>query len=96
MLMRAALGMTVTATLTGFSPNVWILISLRVIQGAFSGYINNAYALIASEVPNEKSGQTMGTLTTGNVSGQLIGPIIGGYIAGIFGYRIPFFLCSGD
>lgn len=95
MLMRAALGMTVTATLTGFSPNVWVLISLRVIQGAFSGYINNAYALIASEVPNEKSGQTMGTLTTGNVSGQLIGPIIGGYIAGIFGYRIPFFMFGG-
>ena len=45
MLLRAAIGMTITATLTGFSPNVWVLISLRLIQGAFSGYINNAYAL---------------------------------------------------
>ncbi|MTV83263.1 MFS transporter [Secundilactobacillus folii] len=95
MLMRAAVGMTITATLTGFSPNVWVLIALRVIQGGFSGYVNNAYALIASEVPMEKSGQTMGTLTTGNVTGTLIGPIIGGYIAGIFGYRIPFFMFGG-
>jgi DHA1 family multidrug resistance protein-like MFS transporter len=95
MLMRAAIGMTITATLTGASPNVWILILLRLIQGAFSGYINNAYALMASEVPVNKSGRTMGTLTTGNVSGQLIGPIIGGYIAGIFGYRIPFYLFGG-
>lgn len=95
MLMRAAIGMTITATLTGFSPNVWVLIALRVIQGGFSGYINNAYALMASEVPNSKSGQTMGTLTTGNVSGMLIGPIIGGYIAGLLGYRIPFFIFGG-
>lgn len=95
MLMRAAIGMTITATLTGASPNVWILILLRLIQGGFSGYINNAYALMASEVPTNKSGQTMGTLTTGNVSGQLIGPIIGGYIAGLFGYRIPFYLFGG-
>lgn len=95
MLMRAAIGMTITATLTGASPNVWILILLRLIQGAFSGYINNAYALMASEVPVNRSGRTMGTLTTGNVSGQLIGPIIGGYIAGIFGYRIPFYLFGG-
>ncbi|MCH5461547.1 multidrug efflux MFS transporter [Lactobacillus sp. LC28-10] len=95
MLMRAALGMTITATLTGFSPSVWILITLRVIQGGFSGYINNAYALMASEVPTSKSGQTMGTLTTGSVGGMLVGPIIGGYIAGLFGYRIPFFIFGG-
>lgn len=95
MLMRAALGMTITATLTGLSPSVWVLITLRVIQGAFSGYINNAYALMASEVPTHKSGQTMGTLTTGSVGGMLVGPIIGGYIAGLFGYRIPFFMFGG-
>ncbi len=95
MLMRAAAGMTITATLTGFSPNVWILIGLRLLQGCFSGYINNAYALIASEVPNDKSGQTMGTLTTGNIGGQLIGPIFGGYIAGLFGYQTPFFIFGG-
>lgn len=92
MLMRAGIGMTITATLTGLSPNIWILIALRLIQGAFSGYINNAYALIASEVPQHQSGQAMGMLTTGSVGGQLIGPIIGGFIAGLFGYRIPFFI----
>ncbi|KRM10170.1 major facilitator superfamily protein [Paucilactobacillus suebicus DSM 5007 = KCTC 3549] len=92
MLMRAAIVMTITATLTGLSPNVWVLIFLRLLQGAFSGYVNNAYALVASEVPIDQSGAAMGTLTTGNVGGQLIGPIIGGTIAGIFGYRIPFYM----
>ena len=89
MLMRAALGMTVTATLTGAATNVWLLIGMRTLQGAFSGYINNAYALIASEVPDTESGKTMGTLTTGAVGGQLVGPAIGGYTAGLFGDRIP-------
>ncbi len=92
MLMRAAIGMTISATITGLSTSVWMLIAIRVIQGTFSGYINNAYALIASEVPRNKSGQTMGTLTTGAVSGQLVGPLIGGYLAGIFGYRLSFYI----
>ncbi|KRK88287.1 MFS transporter [Lentilactobacillus sunkii] len=92
MLLRAAIGMTISATLTGLSPNVWFLIIIRFIQGTFSGYINNAYALIASEVPTKDSGKTMGTLTTGNVGGQLIGPIIGGYLSGVFGYRLPFYM----
>ncbi len=92
MLLRASLGMTVTATLTGFSTTVWMLIALRLIQGMFSGYINNAYALIASEVPSDESGKTMGQLTTGAVGGQLIGPIFGGVIAGVWGYRVPFFI----
>ncbi len=34
----------------------------------------------------------MGTLTTGNVGGQLVGPIIGGYLSGIFGYRLLFYM----
>lgn len=92
MLLRAAIGMTISATLTGLSPNVWFLIIIRFIQGTFSGYINNAYALIASEVPTQDSGKTMGTLTTGNVGGQLVGPIIGGYLSGIFGYRLSFYM----
>ena len=92
MLLRAAIGMTISATLTGLSPNVWFLIIIRFIQGTFSGYINNAYALIGSEVPTQDSGKTMGTLTTGNVGGQLVGPIIGGYLSGIFGYRLPFYM----
>lgn len=95
MLMRASIGMTITATLTGFSTSVWMLIELRFIQGMFSGYINNAFALIASEVPKEQSGKTMGTLTTGSVGGQLVGPIFGGFIAGIWGYRIPFYIFGG-
>lgn len=90
MCLRASLGMTFTITLCGLAPNVWVLIGLRAIQGCFSGYINNANAIIAASVPVEKSGKAMGTLATGNVVGTLLGPLLGGVLAGMFGYRSSF------
>lgn len=42
-------------------------------------------------MPKEKSGQALGTLTTGVVSGTLLGPLFGGVIAQAFSYRVTFF-----
>ncbi|WP_057770628.1 multidrug efflux MFS transporter [Lactobacillus selangorensis] len=92
MLLRASLGMAIVIGSMGFVTNVYELVGLRMLQGVFSGYISNANALIATEAPRAKSGQALGTLTTGNVSGTLLGPLLGGVIADIFGYRIPFFI----
>lgn len=94
MCLRASLGMTITITLCGLAPNVWFLIVVRGIQGCFSGYINNANAIIAASVPVEKSGKAMGTLATGNVVGTLLGPLLGGVLAGVFGYRASFFVTA--
>ena len=52
--------------------NVYQLIGLRLLQGVFSGFIQNATALIATQVPREQSGKTLGTLTIGNVTGTLL------------------------
>ncbi|MFD1485082.1 MFS transporter [Lacticaseibacillus baoqingensis] len=90
MCLRASLGMTFTITLCGLVPNIWVLIVLRAIQGCFSGYINNANAIIAASVPAQCSGKAMGTLATGNVVGTLLGPLLGGILAGAFGYRSSF------
>lgn len=92
MCLRASLGMTFTITLCGFVPNVWVLVVLRAIQGCFSGYINNANAIIAASVPVERSGKALGTLATGNVVGTLLGPLLGGALAGMFGYRSSFWV----
>ncbi|WP_143788000.1 MFS transporter, partial [Oenococcus oeni] len=51
-----------------------------------------ANALIAIQVPRNHSGQSLGTLATGNVSGTLIGPLVGGTIADFVGYRYTFFM----
>ncbi|KRK48386.1 drug H(+) antiporter [Secundilactobacillus kimchicus JCM 15530] len=92
MCLRASLGMTITITACGLAPNILILIVLRAIQGCFSGYINNANAIMAASVPTEKSGKALGTLATGNVVGTLLGPLAGGALASVFGYRSSFFV----
>lgn len=92
MLLRAALGMALVIGAMGLVQNVYQLVGLRLLQGVFAGFISNANALIATQVPREKSGWALGTLTTGNVTGTLLGPLAGGLIAGAFGYRVTFFI----
>ncbi|UDM31929.1 multidrug efflux MFS transporter [Lentilactobacillus laojiaonis] len=88
MLLRSSIGMAIVFVLMGLVTNVWQLIVLRLIQGIFSGYVSNANALIATQVPKEKSGKALGTLVTGNVSGTLLGPLLGGTLASFFSYRL--------
>lgn len=92
MLLRASLGMAIVISLMGNVGNVYQLIGLRLLQGVFSGYISNATALVATGTPREKSGQVLGTLATGAVTGNLLGPLVGGVTASIFGYRLTFFI----
>ncbi|WP_143811387.1 MFS transporter, partial [Oenococcus oeni] len=75
MLIRAALGMAVVYTLTGFSTSVWVLIGLRFLMGFFNGYVSNANALVAKDTPKIYSGHALGIVVTGYTSGALIGPL---------------------
>lgn len=92
MLLRASLGMAVVISLMGLVTSVYQLVALRLLQGIFSGYISNATALVATGTPREKSGQVLGTLATGSVTGTLLGPLLGGLSASAFGYRLTFFI----
>lgn len=92
MILRSAFGMCITGFLCGLANNIWILIFWRFVYGCFSGYNSNSQALVASEVPSNHGGKAMGILTTGRVGGQLIGPIVGGMIADVWGYRMTFYL----
>ncbi|CCI84368.1 permease of the major facilitator superfamily [Lactobacillus pasteurii DSM 23907 = CRBIP 24.76] len=100
MCMRASGVMALTITLTGFAPNAIYIVIMRFIQGSFSGYINNATALMASETPHNKSGWVMSQMMTAGTAGNLIGPLLGGALSsyfgnllgGAWGYRIPFFI----
>src|SRR5699024_4397438 len=92
MMIRAAAGMTVTMGSLAFVPNVYWLLFMRFMTGVLSGYIPNATALIASQVPKQKSGWALGTLATGSVAGNLIGPLIGGMLAQWFGLRNVFII----
>ncbi|MCQ8268387.1 multidrug efflux MFS transporter [Streptococcus suis] len=92
MMVRAAFAMIFTMGGMAFVPNVFWLLVLRVLNGVFTGYIPNATALIASQVPRDKTGYALGTLSTGAVAGNLIGPTLGGVLAEIFGVHTVFLL----
>lgn len=92
MMVRASTVMTVTMGGLAFVPNVWWLLGLRLLMGFFSGYIPNSTAMIASQAPKEKSGYALGTLATATVTGTLIGPSIGGFLAELLGITNVFLI----
>lgn len=92
MMVRAAFAMIFTMGGMAFVPNVFWLLILRVLNGVFTGYIPNSIALIASQVPKDKTGYALGTLSTGAVAGNLIGPTLGGVLAEMFGVHTVFLL----
>ncbi len=94
MLLRASLGMAVAILLQAFATNVWQLFILRAIMGLTSGYIPNAMALVAAQVPRERSGWALSTLSTAQISGVIVGPLLGGYMADSLGLRMVFFVTA--
>ncbi|MGL5600884.1 MAG: multidrug efflux MFS transporter, partial [Silvania sp.] len=94
MLLRASLGMAVAILLQAFATNVWQLFLLRALMGLTSGYIPNAMALVASQVPRERSGWAISTLSTAQISGVIGGPLMGGFLADHVGLRAVFFITA--
>jgi DHA1 family multidrug resistance protein-like MFS transporter len=92
MLLRASLGMAVVIGSMGFVQNVYVLIGLRLLQGVITGYGTACTTLIAIQTDKEHAGWALGTLSTANISGSLLGPMIGGFIAENFGLQNVFFI----
>ena len=95
MVLRAMFGAAIVVTLIGISPNVPFLITMRFIQGALTGTIAAASALISSITPRDKMPLAMGLLMTTVYVGNSVGPLIGGMSADRFGYEATFFLTGG-
>ncbi|MFB1114805.1 multidrug efflux MFS transporter MdtG [Dickeya dadantii] len=94
MLLRSALGMAIVMALMGVVQNIWQFLLLRAALGILGGFVPNANALIATQVPRNRSGWALGTLSTGAVGGALLGPLLGGYLADTFGLRPVFFITA--
>lgn len=94
MLLRSALGMSIVMLLMGLAQNIWQFLIFRALLGLLGGFIPNANALIATQIPRHKSGWALGTLSTGAVSGALLGPLAGGFLADNYGLRPVFFMTA--
>lgn len=94
MVVRAVFGLALSQVLMGLSQSVEMLLSFRLLQGAISGFVPAALALISATTPEEKSGYALGILQTATASGIVIGPLVGGPLADAVGYRSTFFVVA--
>lgn len=95
MAIRAVMGLAVAVGLMGFARNAWDLLFLRMLQGMFGGFVAEAIALVGTSVPKERMGSALGFLQAGVVGGNFVGPLIGGTLSHLFGYRATFRITGG-
>ncbi|WP_345241665.1 MFS transporter [Pontibacillus salipaludis] len=93
-LVLAGVGLAGSVLLMGFVSSVFQLFILRLCMGVFTGFISTSQALISTQTPRDLSGQALGTLQTGNVTGSLMGPLFGGVLADSYGFSSTFQLTS--
>lgn len=75
MLLRSALGISIVMVLMGLAQNIWQFLLLRALLGLLGGFVPNANALIATQIPRHKSGWALGTLSRAR-----LGPLPGGLL----------------
>lgn len=90
MLLRSMIGGALTVGLIYFAQNPTELVVLRFLQGATSGTVAAATALVAAETPRSRVGWALGVVTSAIALGGAIGPVIGGLAGALFGLRLVF------
>lgn len=79
-----------------FVTNVWQLVILRFLLGtAIGGLIPVRIAYIRQKAPISMQGEVLGYNTSLRFLGNIIGPALGGMLAGMFGFSSVFFVTSG-
>ena len=88
--MRALYGSAVMMALTGLVVNVYQLTALRFLTGMVSGVFATSLALVASGTPKERMGFATGVLQSAMFLGFTLGPLFGGIVAELVGFRVSF------
>lgn len=84
---------TAASLLAGFSPNVWFLIGMRVLQAIGSAMIlANGTVIITNAFPADRLSQGMGVYIGTLSVAQLLGPSVGGFIAETAGWQWIFWV----
>ncbi|MFZ0869711.1 MAG: MFS transporter [Rhodanobacter sp.] len=92
MLVRAAIGMAIVMSLIGIAHSVVELVALRLIAGLVGGYASASIVMIGTQAPRMRAGWALGLLSTGALTGNLVGPLVGGFLPAWVGIRGTFFV----
>jgi DHA1 family multidrug resistance protein-like MFS transporter len=94
MVERALFGGALVLAAAAFVQNVQQLLVLQFLLGCLAGTVPAAATLVASSVPRERAGYALGLFQMAVFGGMSAGPLVGGVMADLFGYR-PAFLAVG-
>ena len=93
MVLRSSLMISVFTIVMGLVTNVWQMLALRVLEGGFAGFSAASVVMVASSVPERRLGYALGLLSSGQLTGSLMGPLLGGGLADLTGsLRQPFYV----
>lgn len=90
------IGLAITTIVFAFATNFLLLILARSLQGVAAAIPWTAgLALLAEVFSKEERGTAMGMAMSGQASGVLLGPLLGGWLFELGGYQLPFFVAAG-
>ena len=90
MLVRSVAAGSIVLAIQAAASSVWQLVAVRVLQGAFTGTQTAGAMLLAGVVPTQRTGFALGLLNTAVQVGNLIGPVLGGFVVVAIGLRSSF------
>jgi EmrB/QacA subfamily drug resistance transporter len=82
---------TVISFASGFAPNSTWLILMRILQGIGGAMVMaNSTAIVADAFPSKQLGQALGVNIMVAAVGQIIGPVLGGWLTTAYGWEWTF------
>lgn len=90
MVIRSGLSLAAVYFLGAFVESPLQLLGVRLLQGVATGFMPASLAIVASSVPEERMGVSLGLMQTAILAGTIFGPLLGGSLAHIFGIRASF------
>lgn len=94
MLLRASFGMATCLLISIFITSGEGFIILRLFMGLFSGFMSSCVAIVAINSPKDLVNTSLAKLSSFQIGGTLVGPLIGGVLMHFFDFRVQFLLSS--
>jgi DHA1 family multidrug resistance protein-like MFS transporter len=94
MVIRAGLSLGTVYFLASLVRSPEELFVVRVLQGLAGGFVPASFAIVASSAPADKMGFSLGLMQTATLTGSILGPMLGGTLAHVFGIRASFVVAA--